>query len=114
LELIRASLPRAMECEAAATTAQLFGCLADAYMGLAGALSRKSTRQLEYMAKAVAAVEKAFDYYSAVEDSEYQCEMMAKKATIMKLSGETTRAADYAAAYVSLRRNAESLRIGTA
>lgn len=113
-EMITASLPRAMESEAAATTAQLFGCLADAYMGLAGASPRKSVQQLEYMTKALGAVEKAFDNYSAIEDSERQCEMMAKKATIMKLSGETTLAADYAAAYVALRRNAESLRLGTA
>jgi anaphase-promoting complex subunit 5 len=37
--------------------------------------------------------------------------MMAKKAMIMKLTGDMVLAADYAAAYVSLRKTAESLSL---
>ncbi|KAI9163514.1 anaphase-promoting complex protein [Paramyrothecium foliicola] len=110
--MLIASLPRAMECENAALTGQLYSHLADANMGLAGIAVSQSSRRMEYLTSALAAVEKAFSSFSAVEDMERQCELMAKKATIMKLSGESTLAADYAAAYVALRRNAETLSMG--
>ncbi|KAG6026745.1 hypothetical protein E4U41_001177 [Claviceps citrina] len=64
------------------------------------------------MTRAMAAVQKAFDHYSAVEDIKNQCEMMAKKAMIMKLSGEMALAADYAAAYVELQDKAKMLSLG--
>jgi anaphase-promoting complex subunit 5 len=35
--------------------------------------------------------------------------MMAKKATVMKVAGDKVLAADYAAAYVALRKSAASL-----
>jgi anaphase-promoting complex subunit 5 len=111
-ELLVACLPRAIECEEAASTARLYMYLADAHMGLAGEAPPSSTRRTECMTKALAALEKAFDGFSAVEDAERQCELMAKKATIMKLSGEMALAADYAAAYVALRSSAESLSLG--
>jgi anaphase-promoting complex subunit 5 len=81
-------------------------------MGLAGNCEPKSPRRAEYMTKALAAVQKSFDHYSAVEDINMQCQMMAKKAMIMKLMGDLVLAADYAAAYVSLRKTAEALSIG--
>ena len=41
--------------------------------------------------------------YSAIEDIKGQCEMMAKKATIMKVWGENVLANDYASAYLALK-----------
>ncbi|KAK0390730.1 hypothetical protein NLU13_0233 [Sarocladium strictum] len=94
VEILSAILPRAIECDSDDLTARLYVCLADANMGLAGE------------------AEKAFDYYSGIEDAGKQCEMMAKKAVIMKVSGDMVLAADYAAAYVSLRKSAAALSLG--
>ncbi|KAM0249603.1 hypothetical protein ACHAP5_002729 [Fusarium lateritium] len=110
-QLLLAVIPRSLECETASLTAQLYCYLADAKMGLAGNCEPKSPRRAEYMTKALAAVQKSFDHYSAVEDINMQCQMMAKKAMIMKLTGDLVLAADYAAAYVSLRKTAETLSI---
>ncbi|KAF5674903.1 anaphase-promoting complex subunit 5 [Fusarium heterosporum] len=107
-QLLLAVIPRSLECETASLTAQLYCYLADAKMGLAGKCDPKSPKRAEYMTKALAAVQKSFDHYSSVEDINMQCQMMAKKAMIMKLTGDMVLAADYAAAYVSLRKTAES------
>lgn len=111
-QLLTAIIPRSLECDLAGQTAQLYAYLADANMGAAGRHPPKSSRRMEYMTKALAAVEKSFDHYSSIEDIDMQCQMMAKKATIMKLSGDLVLAADYAAAYVTLKNQAEALQRG--
>ncbi|GAO19658.1 hypothetical protein UVI_02005990 [Ustilaginoidea virens] len=111
-QLLVAVLPRALECEMATLSAQLYSFLADALVGSAGKQPPKSSKRAECMTRALAAVQKAFDHYSAVEDIKNQCEMMAKKAMIMKLTGDMALAADYAAAYVELRKTAEKLSLG--
>lgn len=111
-QLLLAIIPRSLECETAGLAAQLYCYLADAYMGIAGKCEPKSSKRTEYMTKALAAVQKSFDHYSSIEDINMQCQMMAKKAMIMKLTGDLTLAADYAAAYVSLKKTAESLSHG--
>lgn len=111
-QLLVATLPRALECESADLVGRLYSSLADANMGQAGKMEPKSVKRTEYMTAALGAVNKAFDHYSSIEDINRQCEMMAKKAMIMKLSGDMVLAADYAAAYVALRKSAESLSLG--
>ncbi|KAF5022312.1 hypothetical protein F66182_5641 [Fusarium sp. NRRL 66182] len=111
-QLLLAVIPRSLECETASLTAQLYSYLADASMGLAGRCEPKSTKRAEYMTKAASAVQSSFDHYSSIEDIHMQCQMMAKKAMIMKLSGDLVLAADYAATYVSLQKTAQSLSIG--
>jgi anaphase-promoting complex subunit 5 len=68
-------------------------------------------RRDEYLKRAAMAVQSAFDEYSSIEDINSQCEMMAKKAVIMKVLGDMALAADYAAAYVELKKKAESLSV---
>jgi anaphase-promoting complex subunit 5 len=109
-QLLTAIIPRSLECESSSLGAQLYSYLGDANMGMAGQLPPKSTKRMEYMTRAVTAIGKAFDLYSTVEDINKQCEMMAKRATIMKLSGDMVLAADYAAAYVALRKDNAALR----
>lgn len=109
IKLLHAVIPRSLECESPELVARLYAYLADANMGLAGTMDAKSSRRGEFMTRALSAVQIAFDQYSSIEDIGKQCEMMAKKAMIMKLTGERTLAADYAAAYVALRKQAETL-----
>ncbi|KAK6085380.1 Anaphase-promoting complex subunit 5 [Seiridium cupressi] len=105
IELLIAILPRSLECENAAMTARLYSILGDANMGMAGKSTPKSNKRREYMTKAVEAIEKAFRHYSSVQDINKQCEMMAKKATIMRVAGEHVLANDCAAAYLALKRD---------
>ncbi|KPM34571.1 hypothetical protein AK830_g12001 [Neonectria ditissima] len=111
-QLLTAVIPRSLECDAKALTALLYSHLADANMGLAGRRAADSHERKEYLAKAAAAVQKSLDHCSGVEDVQQQCQLMAKKATIMKLSGDVGLAADYAAAYVALKKKAELLSGG--
>jgi anaphase-promoting complex subunit 5 len=111
-QILIAVIPRAMETDSSGLVAPLYSYLADAWMGRAGQEPPKSTKRTEHMTAALAAVNKAFDHYSRIEDIVKQCETMAKKAMIMKLSGDMALAADYAAAYVSLRKTAEALSSG--
>ncbi|KAK7946537.1 anaphase-promoting complex subunit 5-domain-containing protein [Apiospora aurea] len=110
IQLLMAVLPRSLECENSAMTAKLYSFLGDAYMGMAGTMPAKSHKRREYMTKASEAIEKAFNHYSCMEDIIKQCEMMAKRATIMKISGENQLANDLAAAYLALRRDASLLK----
>ncbi|GKT95185.1 anaphase-promoting complex protein [Colletotrichum tofieldiae] len=110
-QLLTAILPRSLECDSAALSGQLYSYLADANMGMAGKMAPQSAKRREYLTRATGAIQKAFDHYSSIEDITRQCEMMAKKATIMKVAGDKVLAADYAAAYVALRKEAAALSI---
>jgi anaphase-promoting complex subunit 5 len=111
IQLLQAVLPRSLECENSAMTAKLYAYVGDAYVGMAGKMAPKSNKRREYLMKGVEAIEKAFNHFSSVEDISKQCEMMAKKATIMKVAGEYVLANDYAAAYLALRQEAAQLKI---
>ncbi|KAI1101011.1 anaphase-promoting complex subunit 5-domain-containing protein [Jackrogersella minutella] len=111
IRLLNAVLPRSLECENSIMTAKLYSHLGDANMGMAGKMPPKSNKRREFMTKAVEAIEKSFNHYSSVEDINKQCEMMAKKATIMKVSGDNVLANDYAAAYLAIRRDAARMEI---
>ncbi|KAI1814579.1 anaphase-promoting complex subunit 5-domain-containing protein [Poronia punctata] len=111
IKLLHAVLPRSLECENSAMTAKLYAYLGDANVGMAGKMTPKSKKRREYLMKGVEAIEKAFHHYSCVEDMTKQCEMMAKKATIMKVAGEYVLANDYAATYLALRKEAAQLKI---
>ncbi|KAI0422984.1 anaphase-promoting complex subunit 5-domain-containing protein [Xylaria grammica] len=111
MQLLYAVLPRSLECENSIMTAKLYSHLGDANVGMAGKMPPKSNKRKEYLMKGVEAIEKAFNYYSSVEDINKQCEMMAKKATIMKVAGDYVLANDYAASYLALRRDTAHLKI---
>lgn len=136
MQLLTAVLPRSLECDSPTLTAKLYSHFADACMGLAGQSESDSVvvqaeeapeqeqetketgspktatqRRDEYLKRAAMAVQSAFDEYSSIEDINSQCEMMAKKAVIMKVLGDMVLAADYAAAYAELKKKAESLSI---
>ena len=105
-EILASVIPRALECENCALNAQLYSFLVDAYMGRAGQAERRSLKRRECLTKCLEFVDRSFSEYSALEDIKGQCEMMAKKATIMKVLGDKAQANDYAGAYLDLKREA--------
>lgn len=113
-QILDVVIPRSLECEMPSVSAKLYSYLADACMGLAGNAVRKSSRRSECMTRALAAVQRSFDQYSSMQDIGMQAQMMAKKATIMKLSGEKQLALDYAGAYLELKKQAKALSISQA
>lgn len=107
-DILVSILPRAMESELCSLVAQLFSYLIDAHMGMAGQASIGSTRRRENLTKSLGYIDRAFSAYSAIEDTSGQCEMMAKKALVMKTMGDDILANDYASAYLDLRKGQET------
>ncbi|CZT04911.1 related to anaphase-promoting complex subunit 5 [Rhynchosporium graminicola] len=103
-QILVAIIPRALEYENCSLNAQLYSFLIDAHMGLAGQAGSGSSKRKENLIKSMEFIDRAFDEYSAVEDINGQCEMLAKKATIMKVVGENVLANDYASAYLDLKK----------
>ncbi|KAK3331090.1 putative APC5 protein [Apodospora peruviana] len=123
--LLMAVLPRCLETDAAYVTGALYSLLADARMGQAGEVTAndqnqplghhrrgvgttQGKRRMEFLTKADEALDFAFKYFSIVEDVEKQCEMLAKKATLMRTMGDYVLAGNYAAKYMALRKGQTS------
>lgn len=108
-KLVESIMPQTLETEDYALIAQAYSLLVDANMGMAGELwsvqgrDSKSTRK-EYINRALGYIDSAYDHYEQIEDIKGQTEMMAKKATVMHLTGDSVLANDYAAKYLDLRR----------
>lgn len=103
-QVLASIIPRALECEDCALNAQLYSFLVDAHMGMAGMAERESLKWAGNLTKALEFIDLAFAEYSSIEDIMGKCEMMAKKATIMRLVGDMVLANSYAAAYLAMKR----------
>ena len=106
IRLLKAIVPQILETEDRELAARSYSCLADAYMGLAGEANAGSSKQKEQMNQVLDYLEKGFDEYSRIECIDGQGEMMAKKATVMRLFGDTVLANDCAAKYLALKKAA--------
>ncbi|KAL8675261.1 MAG: hypothetical protein Q9168_000382 [Polycauliona sp. 1 TL-2023] len=106
VRLIENVLPQALECEDCDLAAYLCSCLADGHMGMAGQAKEGSLQRKEKLTKALEALESAFENFSRIEDIRGQCEMMAKKATIMHHNGDSVLANDCAAKYLDIKKAA--------
>ena len=104
VKLLKAILPQILETEDCELAGRAFSYLADAHMGLAGEAKAGSLKQREHMNQVLEYLEKGFAEYSKIECIDGQSEMMAKRATVMRLSGETVLANDCAAKYLDLHK----------
>jgi anaphase-promoting complex subunit 5 len=102
-QILTTIIPRALECENYELNAQLYSFLVDAYMGMAGQAERGSRKRRQCLTKCLEFIDRSFGEYSALEDIKGQCEMRAKKATIMKILGDKVQANDYASLYLDLQ-----------
>lgn len=106
-KLLESIMPQTLECEDCNLSAQTFSLLADAHMGMAGQAKAETLARKEQLIKALDNIGRSFDEFSRIEDVKGQCEMMAKKATIMHLNGDTVLANDCAAKYLDIKRAAK-------
>ena len=102
IEIVDSIMPRVLECEDCSLAAQSFSLLADAHVGKAGQVKADTIQRKEQLTKALESIGRSFDEYSKIEDIKGQCEMLAKKATIMHLNGDPVLANDCAAQYLSI------------
>lgn len=105
-KLMASIMPQVLECEDCNLAGHSFSTLADAHMGQAGQADANSLQRKEQLTKALEYIDLSFDEFSRVEDIRGQCEMMAKKATIMHLNGDPVLANDCAAKYLDIKRAA--------
>ena len=106
-KLLESIMPQVLEYEDCDLSAQSFSFLADAHMGLAGQAKAGALQRKEQLTKALESIDRSFDENSKIEDIEGQCEMMAKKATIMHLNGDPVLANDCAAKYLDIKKAAK-------
>lgn len=114
-ELIDSIMPRVLETDDCDLAARAYSLLVDANMGIAGVLwsqgqSSNTPSRKEYFNRALGYIDSAYDQYEEIEDFQGQCEMIAKKATVMHLTGDLVLANDYAAKYLDLRKQSGTER----
>lgn len=116
-EMMESIMPQVLEFEDRSLTARSYSVLVDANMGLAGEYSSARggcaadpVKKKEYVTRALEYIDCSYEEYEEIEDLSGQCEMMAKKATVMHLSGDPVLANDYAAKYLDLKRQAAAER----
>ena len=107
VNLLESIMPQVLECEDCYLSGQSFALLGDAHVGMAGQAKAQSIQRKEQLTKALGHTERAFDEFSRVGDVQGQCQMMAKKATIMHLNGDPVLANDCAAKYLDIKRAAQ-------
>ncbi|OJJ43409.1 hypothetical protein ASPZODRAFT_136263 [Penicilliopsis zonata CBS 506.65] len=113
-EMVESIMPQVLEFEDCDLAARAYSLLVDANMGMAGTLRRQTKADSpackEYMTRAMGYADCAYDQYEQLEDIRGQCEIMAKKATLMHLTADRVLANDYAAKYLDLRKQANLIR----
>ncbi|KAE8139658.1 anaphase-promoting complex subunit 5-domain-containing protein [Aspergillus pseudotamarii] len=103
--MVESIMPQILESSDSALAARAYSLLVDANMGIAGKVrSQGAGQNVEYMNRALEYLDCAYDQYEKIGDIKGQCEMMAKKATVMHLTGDLVLANDYAAKYLDLQR----------
>ncbi|CBF76899.1 hypothetical protein AN4735.2 [Aspergillus nidulans FGSC A4] len=111
-KMVESIMPQVLETSDCDLAASAYSLLVDANMGIAGRLwsegKDNGPAKKEYMNRALGYLDSAYEQYEEIEDLRGQCEMMAKKATVMHLTGDSVLANDYAAKYLDLRKQKTS------
>ncbi|KAL4906919.1 hypothetical protein BDW74DRAFT_130146 [Aspergillus multicolor] len=106
--MVESIMPQILETSDCDLAASAYSLLVDANMGIAGRLwsegKNNGPAKKEYMNRALGYLDSAYEQFEEIEDIRGQCEMMAKKATVMHLTGDSVLANDYAAKYLDLRK----------
>ena len=110
-ELLHAIMPQLLECQDCDLAAHSYSILADANMGLAGLEQDHSTKQKEFISKAMEYIDQAHAEFRHIEDLKGQLEMLKKKATIMHWRGDLVLANDTASQFIQLEKQYADMRI---
>ncbi|PWY67510.1 anaphase-promoting complex subunit Apc5 [Aspergillus heteromorphus CBS 117.55] len=115
-QMIESIMPQILESSDCELAAQAYSLLVDANMGIAGVLWSQgrgdSPLKKERVNCALGYLDCAYEQFEKIGDVSGQCEMMAKKATMMHLTGDLVLANDYAAKYLDLKRQGRADVVG--
>ena len=103
IKLLENIMPQVLECNDCSLAARSFSLLADAHVGQAGRVQSYPIQCKEQLSKGLENLNSAFDEFSRMDEVSGQCEMLAKKAMIMHLNGDSVLANDCAAQYLSIK-----------
>lgn len=110
-DIMQSVMPQVLEFQDCEMAARLHAVLADSHMGMAGMEEDQSTKQKEFISRAMENIDQACLQFRYVEDLKGQLEMLKKKATIMHWRGDLMLANDVATQYLELERQYRSQRI---
>ncbi|KAF2021731.1 hypothetical protein BU24DRAFT_362512, partial [Aaosphaeria arxii CBS 175.79] len=100
MRLLHAVIPQSLENSDSMLIGTLYSNIADSYMGLAGlddpSSANGSRSYAANISRADLYLDRARDYFKKVEDIEYECEQLMKKAFIAKLRGDEKVADEWA------------------
>jgi anaphase-promoting complex subunit 5 len=111
VDVLEAIVPQVLECEDCDLAARTYALLVDGYMGLGGQEEPESVKREERINKALEYLDSAFAQFKHVEDLRGQCDLLAKKATILNLRGDLVLANDCASQYLGLKKEYEEARL---
>jgi len=103
-QILTAVLPRALECEDAALSAELWSWQVDAYMGLAGQAKQGSLRRTEMLTKALEGIERCFAEWARLQERRGMKECVAKRGVVLSALGEGGLVGDARMVYEDLRK----------
>lgn len=101
--ILKAVLPRALECEDPMLVAQLWSWKVDADMGQARQTDKGSSKRREKFISALEGLERSFEAWAKLGETKKMRECLAKRAVVLKQLGEKELVADAIAAYERLR-----------
>lgn len=103
-QLLVAVLPRCLETDLVFTAGTLYSLLADARMGMIGAMKDCSAvpERDRMLAKVHRALDSAINCFSAVEDADMRREVLAKKAMLFRVEGHSEEAETCEEAYLGV------------
>lgn len=109
IDLLESIMPHTLEWEDCEITGRMFSVLADAHVGLAGQAETGSALRKEQLSKGLECLGRAFDQLSQLGDVTGQCEMLAKRATLMHVNGDPVLANECAAKYLAIKKAAKEI-----
>ncbi|KAL9100514.1 MAG: hypothetical protein Q9163_004120 [Psora crenata] len=100
LKLLEVILPRVLECEDCDLAGYAYSLLADTHVGIAGSAEEESLQRKEQLLRALFYLDKAFLEFSKIGDRKNLDEMLAKRATVLRLNGDRHIAEGIEARYI--------------
>lgn len=103
-QLLESIAPQVLECEDCELAGRTFSILADSYVGIAGKVKSHMKECKEHLSRALEHLNRACEEYAQLGDVEGQCQVVAKRATIMHMLGDPVLANDCAAEYLAIKK----------
>ena len=106
LQMLENIMPQLLENGDCGLSARSYSLIADAQVGLAGLMTQESLQRKEKLTRGLESLDMAFGEFAKLQDVGGQCEVLAKKASILQFNGDRVLANDCASQYLSIRRSA--------